>query len=211
MEREIAMGFAADHPICLVRVYIRVVKQPHLELPMQHRGHEIVELLFFEHTPANEFDEVQVATRLGQLDVYARLNRQAWSVYKRVRRRQTRGDAAAARIHDAVQWQADHFEEVPVVVVACLHGRTPLFGPPLQGASFAAGWQIGQKTFLIVRANNCPGAVTNVLGASLQFRISPEWRTEASVEPSGTCGLGISTRSTARSQMGADLFWERRF
>ena len=90
--------------------------------------------------------------------------------------------------------------------------RPGLPGNPLQGASFAAGWQIGQKTFLIVRASLCQGAVTNVLGASLQFRISPEWRTEASVEPAGTCltpgGLGTGVQ---RSQLGADLFWERRF
>ena len=33
---------------------------------------------------------------------------------------------------DAVQWQADHFEEVPVVVVACLHGRGPVFRPPVR-------------------------------------------------------------------------------
>jgi nitroreductase len=66
----------------------------------------------------------------------ARLNRQAWSVYRRVRRRQTRGDVSHEKIHAAVQWQADHFEEVPVVVVACLHGRPPLFGSPLQAASF---------------------------------------------------------------------------
>ncbi|MGE5742352.1 MAG: translocation/assembly module TamB domain-containing protein [Gemmatimonadota bacterium] len=85
-------------------------------------------------------------------------------------------------------------------------------GNLLQNASFAAGWQIGQKTFLIVRANICPGS-SNVLGASLQFRISPEWRTEASVEPVGTCLIGTSSTvgSSPRSQVGADLFWERRF
>ncbi|MGE5760097.1 MAG: translocation/assembly module TamB domain-containing protein, partial [Gemmatimonadota bacterium] len=84
-------------------------------------------------------------------------------------------------------------------------------GNPFQGASFAAGWQIGQKTFLIVRASLCPGTVTNVLGASLQFRISPEWRTEASVEPVGICSPSGGTRTGTQSQMGADLFWERRF
>ena len=66
----------------------------------------------------------------------ARLNRQAWSIYRRVARSKARGDISQARILAAVQWQADHFEEVPVVIVACLHGRPPLFGSPLQGASF---------------------------------------------------------------------------
>ena len=54
----------------------------------------------------------------------ARLNRQAWSVYRRLGKRRARGDRATPEILDAVQWQADHFEEVPVVVVACLHGRS---------------------------------------------------------------------------------------
>lgn len=57
----------------------------------------------------------------------ARLNRLAWSVYggigKLLARR--RGDAAAQRIVKAVQWQADHFEEIPVLVVACLRGVIP--------------------------------------------------------------------------------------
>jgi len=83
-------------------------------------------------------------------------------------------------------------------------------GNPLQGASFAAGWQIGTKTFFIVRASLCPGAVTNSLGASLQFRISPEWRTEASMEPVAGCTTPRASASAQR-QVGADLFWERRY
>jgi len=64
----------------------------------------------------------------------ARLNRQAWSVYRRVARTRARGDLRMARILAAVQWQADHFEDVPVMVVACLRGRPwPL---PLGKASF---------------------------------------------------------------------------
>ena len=54
----------------------------------------------------------------------ARLNRQAWSLYRRVARRQARGDLGQARILAAVEWQADHFEDAPVIVVACLHGRS---------------------------------------------------------------------------------------
>src|SRR6266545_247402 len=38
----------------------------------------------------------------------ARLNRQAWSIYRRLGKRQVRDDANQ-RIVDAVQWQADHF------------------------------------------------------------------------------------------------------
>jgi translocation and assembly module TamB len=86
-------------------------------------------------------------------------------------------------------------------------------GNPFLGASLAAGWQLGEKTFFIVRASFCPGAVANILGASLQFRISPEWRTEASVEPVAGCttpGL-VRTSGNQQRQVGADLFWERRY
>jgi nitroreductase len=53
----------------------------------------------------------------------ARLNRQAWSLYRRFARSRARGDLGQARILAAVQWQADHFEDAPVIIVACLQGR----------------------------------------------------------------------------------------
>ena len=66
----------------------------------------------------------------------ARLNRQAWSVYRRLGAKRARREASMGKIVDAVQWQADHFEEVPVVVVPCLHGRAPVFGSPVIAASY---------------------------------------------------------------------------
>jgi len=51
-----------------------------------------------------------------------RRNRQAWSLYGWLGRRANRGNAKMNRLLDAVQWQAEHFEEIPVVVVACLRG-----------------------------------------------------------------------------------------
>jgi nitroreductase len=54
----------------------------------------------------------------------ARLNRQSWSLYRRVARSRARGDLGQARILAAVQWQADHFEDAPVIIVACLKGRS---------------------------------------------------------------------------------------
>jgi nitroreductase len=54
----------------------------------------------------------------------ARLNRQSWSLYRRFARSRARGDLGQARILAAVQWQADHFEDAPVIIVACLNGRS---------------------------------------------------------------------------------------
>jgi translocation and assembly module TamB len=89
---------------------------------------------------------------------------------------------------------------------------------PLYGARLAAGWAIGAKTFLVVNAGLCQqylkqGNIANSLGATLQFRFSPEWRTETSVEPVGSCLLGGPTNSgiTSTRQLGLDVFWERRY
>jgi nitroreductase len=68
-----------------------------------------------------------VKERLG------RLNRRAFSLYARIGRRSA--DPKMQRIIDAVQWQADHFEDIPVLVVACLRGFRPFF-PPIATTSF---------------------------------------------------------------------------
>jgi translocation and assembly module TamB len=88
---------------------------------------------------------------------------------------------------------------------------------PFMGAQFAAGWQIGAKTFLVLNAGFCqkrPIRVTNTLGATLQFRLSPEWRTEASFEPVRSCvgSTEVDLPSAAgMRQVGFDVFWERRY
>src|SRR5262245_6212429 len=66
----------------------------------------------------------------------ARLNRQAWSVYRRLNRSRVRRDPELGKIVAAGQRQADHFEEIPVVVVACLHGRAPVLAPPVLATSY---------------------------------------------------------------------------
>jgi autotransporter translocation and assembly factor TamB len=93
----------------------------------------------------------------------------------------------------------------------------------LSGAQLAAGWQIGRKTFLVLNAGYCQGVpvdINSTLGASLQFRISPEWRTEASFEPVTNCNqnyLGslvpgaANQNPNALRQVGLDLFWERHY
>ena len=88
---------------------------------------------------------------------------------------------------------------------------------PFSGAQLAAGWAIGDKTFLVLNAGFCSkqsqARFANSLGATLQFRFSPEWRTEASFEPVRTCAIGETdplTTSVTR-QVGFDIFWERRY
>ena len=83
----------------------------------------IIELALKAPTGSNaqnwEFIVVKDAAVKAQL---GRRNRQAWSLYGWLGRRANRGNAKMNRLLDAVQWQAEHFEEIPVVVVACLRG-----------------------------------------------------------------------------------------
>jgi nitroreductase len=65
----------------------------------------------------------------------ARLNRAAWNLYGGIGRRMARGDDGMLRIIEAVEWQATHFEEIPVIVVACLRGMRP-FWPPVAATSY---------------------------------------------------------------------------
>lgn len=65
----------------------------------------------------------------------ARANRQAWAIYGRIGRLTKRNDAAMLRTIAAVQWQCDHFEEIPVIVVACLRGPRLVF-PPIAATSY---------------------------------------------------------------------------
>ncbi len=70
-----------------------------------------------------------VKQRLGNL------NRGAWRLYGGIGRRMARNDPAMLRLIEAVQWQVDHFAEIPVVVVACLRGfRAPF--PPIAATSY---------------------------------------------------------------------------
>jgi translocation and assembly module TamB len=89
-------------------------------------------------------------------------------------------------------------------------------GDMLLGWQFAVGRQLGPKTFLVLNAGFCEGrqvGVRNTLGLSLQFRISPEWRTEASFEPVQTCAdPGTEAQGgTVPRQVGLDVFWEKRY
>lgn len=88
---------------------------------------------------------------------------------------------------------------------------------PFSGVQLALGRQLGAKTFLVVNAGFCQGrpiAVTNTIGVSLQYRVSPEFRTQASFEPVQTCSvdpLAESQATTVPRQVGFDLVWERRY
>ncbi len=82
----------------------------------------------------------------------ARNNRQAFGLYERLGRRRAAADPRMLRILDAVRWQADHFEEVPVLVVACLRGVRPWFPAMAVAAYYGSIFPSVQNLLLAARA-----------------------------------------------------------
>jgi nitroreductase len=116
-----------------------------------------------------EFVVVKDRERIAAL---GRFNHQSWSLYGRIGRWQSRGNESQQKILDAVQWQADHFDEIPVLVVPCLRGNhVPLVPmPPMAHSSYYGSiYPSVQNLLLAARAMG--------LGAALITL--PLWRTTA--------------------------------
>src|SRR2546422_11449110 len=73
---------------------------------------------------AQNWEWVLVKDRKAKETLAARY-REAWLLYGTAARLGSSRDRRTRRIVDAVQWQVDHFAEVPVLVVACLRGSRP--------------------------------------------------------------------------------------
>ena len=104
----------------------------------------------------------------------AKRNRQLWKIsYPMTTRRIVARDESMAKTVRAVQWQADHFTEIPVLVVACLRlgvleGRVPFVRLPhaVESAYYGSIYPSVQNLLLAARAMG--------LGASLITL--PLWR-----------------------------------
>jgi nitroreductase len=90
----------------------------------------------------------------------AKRYQQGWSIYFRtVIRRVAARDESMAKTARAVQWQVDHFTEIPVLVVACLRlgareGRVP-FVPmphPVESGHYGSIYPSVQNLLLAARA-----------------------------------------------------------
>ena len=83
-----------------------------------------------------------------------KFNRQAWRLYGGLGRRMAErsGDVTMTKILDAVQWQADHFEETPVVIVACLRQVIPIWPPAATASLYGSIFPSVQNLLLAARA-----------------------------------------------------------
>jgi nitroreductase len=83
-----------------------------------------------------------------------RLNRRIWGVYRWFARSRVEPDPKRRRMTEAVQWQADHFEEIPVIIVACLRGRYVPFLHLATASYFGSIFPAVQNLLLAARAVN---------------------------------------------------------
>ena len=92
----------------------------------------------------------------------ARCNRQLWGLYGRIGRRRTQKDPKRRKILEAVQWQADHFEEIPVIVVPCVRGHYFPFLHITTATYFGSIFPAVQNLLLAARAVNLGAALTTI-------------------------------------------------
>jgi len=94
-----------------------------------------------------------VKARLGKL------NRQAWRLYGGIGRRMAKNDPPMLRIIEAVQWQVDHFEEIPVLVVACLATMIPILPRIAASSLYGSIFPSVQNLLLAARASGLGAAL----------------------------------------------------
>lgn len=108
------------------------------------------------------------------------------------------------------------------VPIDMLELRVPFEGRTTAGSAGAAaqvvaGWALGRKWFVTLNAGVCTNDWTfnaRNFGASLEYRLSREWRAQASAEPGRICsvtGASEGYLAVKRYQFGADLRWEREY
>jgi nitroreductase len=99
----------------------------------------------------------EVKAKLG------RMNRQAWRLYGGIGRLINRRNEKMLRILDAVQWQADHYDDIPVLVVPCLRGmRGATLLPMGQSSYYGSIYPAIQNFLLACRAEGLGAALTTL-------------------------------------------------
>ena len=152
-----------------------------------------------------------VKERLGAL------NRQAWSIYGGLGRWLNRNEPKMLRLMDAVQWQADHFAEIPVVIVACLRGPRLPFPPVMASSYYGSIYPSVQNLLLAARSAGLGAAlITLPLWSTFLARraLGLPWRvTPCAVVPIGwpKGRYGPTTRRPVGEVVHLDRYGNRPF
>jgi nitroreductase len=121
------------------------------------------------------------------------------------------------RIIKAVQWQADHFEEIPVIVIACLRGPRPWLPPVAATSYYGSIYPSVQNLLLAARAAGLGAAlITLPLWSTFLARraLGLPWSvTPCAVVPLGwpTGRYGPTTRRPVGEIVHVDRYGNRPF
>ena len=118
-----------------------------------------------------------------------RLNMQAWSLYGGLGKRIAKDDPPMQRILKAVQWQADHFAEIPVLVVACLRGPS-LPWPRIAASSYYGSIYPSVQNLLLAARSAGLGAALITLPLWSHFLARRALGLPYSVSPCAVVPLG---------------------
>ncbi|WP_237162410.1 nitroreductase family protein [Mycolicibacterium fortuitum] len=155
----------------------------------------------------------EVVAKLGGLN--RRALKFGGPIYKRVVVR--RMNDQMQRIEKAVQWQADHFDEIPVVVVACLKGVIPLWPSVAVSSAYGSIYPAVQNLLLAARAAGLGAAlITMPLWSKLLARraLGLPWNvTPCAVIPLGwpKGRYGPTTRRPVGEFVSLDRYGNRAF
>lgn len=155
----------------------------------------------------------EVVAKLG------RLNRRAMQLFGPIYRRSIarRGDEKMLRLQKAVQWQADHFEEIPVVVVACLRGVIAPWPRISTSSAYGSIYPAVQNLLLAARAAGLgAGLITVPLWSTVLARraLGLPWNvTPCAVVPLGwpIGKYGPTTRRPVAEIVSLDRYGSRAF
>ena len=92
----------------------------------------------------------------------AGLYRKSWAIYGGLGRRLRKDDEKSMRNIDAVQWQVDHFEDIPVLVVPCLRGFRMTALPMGASSHYGSIYPAIQNFLLACRAEGLGAALTTL-------------------------------------------------
>ena len=135
--------------------------------------------------------------------------RRLWKLYGGLGRRIRSGEQSV-KILNSVQWQVDHFEEIPVLVVCCLRGgfRVPFLPqPPIAASShYGSIYPSAQNLLLAARSVGLGGAlITMPLWSNTVARRI--LRLPASVEPCCIVALAGQRVATGASLVSLSGLW----
>jgi nitroreductase len=144
-----------------------------------------------------------------------RLNRQAWRPVRWITSRFPRFAPKNLKVLQAVLWQADHFDEIPVIVVACLRGHSLPFLHVSRATYFGSIFPAVQNLLLAARAIDLGACLTTIpfwnLFAARRILGLPWNVTPCAVIPLGWPHgrYGPTTRRDVREAVSYDRYGKR--